>query len=328
MCRHILKKSFCILIFLVISRQIYGQANLVLNYSFEDTIQCPTNVSEIEKSKFWFSVGYSPDYFYPCGLTYAAHVPLNSAGFQQPSHGIAYAGFFSYAPNGPPYTNEFIGGTLSQPLIIGQKYFVSLKFSLAELDSYSPHFIPSNNAGLKFTTHMSSANNSFLINNSAHIFSNAIISDTLNWTIVQGSFIADSNYTYIMIGNFFTSANTNTLPSTGLASYFFVDEVCVSTRSITCNKLNNLREDYLSENFNYYPNPTSDRLTISLKSEFNSLPIQLEIHDFSGRKIKQIPIETPNTTIDTSELNSGFYFLKLKQQNYSQITKTFIINRE
>ncbi|MFO0436117.1 MAG: T9SS type A sorting domain-containing protein, partial [Sphingobacteriaceae bacterium] len=133
---------------------------------------------------------------------------------------------------------------------------------------------------------------------------------------------------YIMIGNFFTSANTNTLPSTGLASYFFVDEVCVSTSSVTCNMLNNLREDYLFESFSYYPNPTSDKLTISLKSEFNSLPIQLEIHDFSGQKIKQILIETPNTTIDTSELSSGFYFLKFKLQNYSQITKTFIINRE
>ena len=48
---------------------------------------------------------------------------------------------------------------------------------------------------------------SSIITNNPPVYSNTVSMDTLNWTRVFGSFVADSAYTHILLGNFFADAN-------------------------------------------------------------------------------------------------------------------------
>lgn len=100
----------------------------------------------------------------------------------------------------------------------------------------------SNKIGVLFTNdeYESLSNPAPLPANFAHFYSNTIITDTLDWTIISGSFIADSAYKYIMIGNFFDNNQTAYLTVLdsllGECSYYFIDDVCVSTDSLTCSQ--------------------------------------------------------------------------------------------
>jgi hypothetical protein len=58
---------------------------------------------------------------------------------------------------------------------------------------------------------------------------NGIITDTLNWTPVQGTFVANGTEKYMVIGNFRTNAATNTLlinsPLAFMSADIYVDDV-------------------------------------------------------------------------------------------------------
>ena len=136
---------------------------------------------------------------------------------------------------------EAIGTQLSSNLIIGEKYLVSIKFCLA--DNINPTRTACNNLGVKFSTVQYSKLNPIPIDNISQVYSDSIISDTVRWTAVSGSFIADSQYRFISIGNFFDNAHTDTInlmsEFPGVA-YYYVDDVSVIKDTTTSqNELNN-----------------------------------------------------------------------------------------
>ena len=178
--------------------------NLVPNPSFEDTIYCPY-VGEMDAVKDWHSYSASPDYYNICA-DFQFGVPLNAWGYQLPAEGDAYCGMliynnYAFPPDPDTLFRKMLGTELVVPLIINKKYYVSLKASLS-----SPDFCASNNIGVLFSTvpHVDTEqiNSTWDLQNFAHINSQSIVTDTLNWTNVSGSFIADSAYRYIVIGNF------------------------------------------------------------------------------------------------------------------------------
>ncbi|MBK9599335.1 MAG: hypothetical protein IPO60_13715 [Flavobacteriales bacterium] len=66
----------------------------------------------------------------------------------------------------------------------------------------------------------------FPLGDFAQVYSQAVVADTLNWDLVSGSFVADSAYQYVVIGNHFRNALTDTLPVgpyLGGVAYHFVD---------------------------------------------------------------------------------------------------------
>jgi hypothetical protein len=87
--------------------------------------------------------------------------------------------------------------------------------------------------GAKFSTDLFYCDST--MSNDAHVFETNIITDSLGWTRISGTFIADSAYSIIAIGNFFADSVTDTLKFfTDFLdqSYYFLDDVCVSTDSI------------------------------------------------------------------------------------------------
>ena len=279
----------------------HGQ-NLVSNPSFEDHVGCPDGIGQVSKATGWVSVRNSPDYFNSCSPTFYFSVPANDGGFQYPPSPdcSAYMGLFTY-----PVTREYLGIQLSSPLTVGQRYFASFKVVL--LDS---QYTASNNIGMLFTTQLSPQGVQDTIKNFSQIKSNDLISDTMNWTTVFGSFIADSAYTSIQIGNFYDDSNT--IVTKYSTSYYFVDDVCVSTDSLFCKNYlfvcNVGIQETQSVDVSLFPNPFSTQLTFSLA---DNEQITISLFNFLGQQVLRQTF-TNSTTINTAQLADGIYFYALR----------------
>lgn len=224
-----MKNLALILLFMFATNYIQAQ-NLVPNPSFEEHTGCIFLDSDCNN---WMSFRDTPDYWHYC----QSNSYSNGAGFQIPRTGEAYAGFIGYDKNNPN-TREYFGVPLASPLVIGEKYYVSFYVS----SGYKKHIfnVTHNNMGAMFTTYSYYDPFGTLPHpNFAHIKETEIISDTVNWIKISSSFIADSAYTFMIIGNFFDDSFMDTLnfPDSvwNFRSYYFVDDVCVSTDSCLCD---------------------------------------------------------------------------------------------
>ncbi|MDB5283508.1 MAG: secreted reprolysin family zinc metalloprotease with Por secretion system C-terminal sorting domain, partial [Bacteroidota bacterium] len=64
-------------------------------------------------------------------------------------------------------------------------------------------------------------------------------------------------------------------------------------------------ENVIADGFNIYPNPFSDKLTVTKSNEGEWKMI---LRDVSGREISRQSIVLPKTEIGLNELSSGIYF--------------------
>jgi hypothetical protein len=299
--------------------------NLVPNPSFEDTVACPCFNSSLHLANGWIVNINSVDYFNSCCKdTLQVSVPKNAWGYQCPANGKAYAGFYANCPKNPN-ANEFLGTLLVTPLTIGQKYYVSLKVSLADafvincgIDKIGALFTNVNYDSVIVL----SPNN--LIANASHIYSSQIITDTVNWTIIRGSFTADSAYQFILFGHFFDSSNTNfnCFNSNPKWSYYFIDDVCVSMDSLTCeipngpnvcdSTINVLETNRTKEKITIYPNPTSNKILIDLP---HSQKATIKFYNLFGLLLFDNTFSEKNITVDLSSLPDGIYLIQVQQNN-------------
>jgi len=298
----------------------FAQQNLVPNPSFEEYTDCPQEVGEFSKVEKWKNFRGSPDYYNTCSDTFAS-VPCNRLSCQVASSGNAYGGLFGLNFNNS--YREIVGVQLSEPLIIGQTYYVSFKTS-AVYGGYYGIFWFSNKLGIKFSTQEYSENNPVPINNFAHIYSEDIISDTSNWTTIQGTFIADAAYSHVMIGNFYDNQNTDTLAviNISLGAYYYVDDVCVTTNPSGCSFTSNL-SNTANDQFVVYPNPVSERFYI--EHTYHGMP-NILMYDITSRLV---PISVKHkialTEIDVSHLQSGLYYLRIESQGFTT-TKEVVVH--
>ncbi len=305
-------KTFSLLLsFFLIALLHFGlnAQNLVPNPSFEDTVACPDNFGQIDKAANWYSFGQTPDYLNSCGIVGGSGVPVNFGGYQVSSNGNAYIGIYnSY----PPYTlyREYAGAHLLTPLLVGTKYYLSFKINMANNSSAA-----SNNMGVLFSTVSYSTFNSVPIVNHAQLYCTSIISDTSHWINIAGSFIADSAFQYIIAGNFFSDSNTNFNntfwnPDYLSISYYYIDDVCVSADSATCNSETGVKSISTSP-FNIYPNPANNKIYFSNnpQNEFDCSLINM-----LGEVVGTYPSTRANS-IDVSTIPEGIYLLQLKFRN-------------
>ena len=304
--------------------------NLVPNPSFEDTVSCPTISSSINQAENWQLYSSSPDYYNTCVQSpyFGNGVPFNYAGFQYPASGNAYAGFYSYV-NEIGYSNrEILGTNLLVPMAIGTKYFISFKTVLTPYTINIGCSLANNKLGVLFSTLPFSNFDSTTIppiQNFAHIWTDSIITDTVNWTTVFGSFIADSTYSYISLGNFFSNNYTDTLCLTNSSgyncAYYLIDDICVSTDSLFCENYiySGINEKYLLNNFSIYPNPAIDYILIT---QSMSSPYDINIYNDIGQLIYiENNVTTTVNKIDISEFNKGLFLVNIFFNNQNKIYK-------
>jgi hypothetical protein len=312
-----------IIIFLFLSSlRFFGQTNLVIDPSFESFTLCPTTYSQnITCTTNWTSFRESPGYLNSCGGQGSYWgIPKHYFGYQTAASGNAYVGVtaFSFMTN----KRDVVGSQLSQTLSIGQQYFVSIKVNLSEMNpGGGSQRLPSNKIGVRFSTVAFSSVTPVPIDNFAHIFSNGVILDTLNWTTVSGSFIADSSYKYIMVGNLFDDINTDTIryPSSTL-SYIYIDDVCVSTSSLVCSIAADIKENISTANIAIFPNPSYSSVQVS---GIDNIKTAIKIVDPLGKLFSNFNMTT-DSLIDISGYPNGIYFFYIYQSDHVSVKKIII----
>jgi gliding motility-associated-like protein len=228
-----MKHSFQILIILFFSFNLKAQhiitPNLVPNPSFEDYYSCPPppcNTGNLIYCKNWTSgIGSnnSSDYFNTCSNGASC---INAISIQYPRTGNAMAGIELY--DGPIGNDnrEYLINKLINNLKGNKRYCANLFTSLS---NYSYGAIQ--NIGLLFSMDSIFAfTSSGLLNKQPQIeYNRGIISDTLNWVKISGSFIANGDEKILVIGNFRDNANTNYQSNSFgiMVPYYFFDDVSV-----------------------------------------------------------------------------------------------------
>ncbi len=307
----------CLLLF----KSTFGQ-NLIQNGDFEifDSIDCGgggfdnyyyTVAPHVVKS--WY--GYqSPDYFNSFCNPGGFSVPYSYFGNNYSKSGSAYIGLVPYAKGG--YDKEYIYQHLFQPLDAGKVYCLSFYVNRADRFTYAIKSI-----GALFTNNLLSTTNIYEINAIPQVVhSGGFISDTTQWTQIQGCFTANGGEQYITIGNFTTNYNTDTLNtnSTNLipgregVSYYYIDDVSLIDQStVGVSELNN------GGSIGVYPNPTNDILNFTnIKTEEK---INIRIIDIIG---KDVLVTEYKSQLDISFLESGIYLLNLyKDEQLIKIQK-------
>jgi len=204
---------------------------------------------------------------------------------------------------------EILGASLITPLQPGIKYFVSFYVIRGSAISIN---IATNKIGVLFSQVPYSWTNPAPTNNFAHIYADSIISDSTNWTKVSGSFVATTLYYYIIIGNLFDDAHTDTINITpSNKSYYFVDNICVSTDSLTCNSTVGINEVRNQEELVLIPNPFKDYINIT--SKIND-PCEITLFDATSRKIIKQTF-TNSTSLNTEQLPRGIYLYEIRNKS-------------
>jgi hypothetical protein len=301
--------------------------NLVQNPGYEAFTGCPTGFNQVSYAVGWSSYHDSPDYFNSCGWS-GVGAPSNNHGYQVPHTGNAYCGLITYNKAAGFY-REVIGSPLTAPLITGQKYYISFYTSLtikAPNNAYA-----SSKIGVKFTKSAYVAgSNEIPISNFAHVYANTLITDTANWTKIFGSFVADSNYQYIAIGNFFNDTNTDTMRFIGgplpIYAYYYVDDVCVSTDSLYAENWTGVSEKAAAVSVDVYPNPFSVDAELIVGPTRKSSDGILSVFDMTGCLVKRIMhLDSNKITIRRDNLPNGLYFFRLSDGGLVLSRGKFII---
>jgi hypothetical protein len=305
-----------------ISTNVLTAQNLVPNGSFEDTLACPQGYPDLEGvCEAWLSYGGTCDYLNNCSSICGYQ---NQFGFQEPHSGNAYAGLLTYQKTALN-SREHLGIQLSESLQIGTQYYIS--FYVCNAWNNLLTNIATDHIGALCTTYSYHLPDGLeQLQNEATIFEEAIVTDTIQWTHIFGSFIADSAYSHLVIGNFFDDSIIDTLNQpyqvVPQASYYYVDDVCLSNDSAYSFAWTEIMESSESQiELSTYPNPCSDFLTLKAQDKL----IAFQLFDYSGHLIWDKRLNNSSETIiDMRTLNVGLYYLKalsLKGSIVTQIIK-------
>jgi PKD repeat protein len=225
-----LKRYYFIIACAVISFHSTGQ-NLVQNNSFENHTGCPTSQAQLFLAPPWDVVSNtgsaSPDYYHQCNGSMQG-VPVNVLGYQLARTGDGYAGFYTYGFE----CREYVQAPLLSPLIAGNVYNVEMYVSAGDVAGIGIDAI-----GLYFSNGAILGNGTYNALPYIPQISNPtgnIISDTLGWTLISGTYTAVGGENYITIGNFLSDSNTNTLTynSGGWGrGYYLLDDISVAPQN-------------------------------------------------------------------------------------------------
>ena len=317
------------LLFAVLLSSLAQGQNLVPNWSFEEHTACPSNLSQIERATGWMPFRVSPDYYNTCSPSDSTGVPLNYLGYQAAATGDAYAGIWCYFDKTPANAREYMGIQLSEPLTPGTLYHLAFKTVFASSgspDYYLPQFNCSG-IGLRFAVAPFQECGGCPVPNQAAIDLDYLITDTVNWTTVSGTYVPDSAYAYLVVGNFFddqTILVDQFDPDGNIdGAYFYVDDVCVSHDPGFCTDQAGVNEREPRDPL-IFPNPVADELHITLPSVNGSL--RMSISDAIGRVVCDGGRNDRSLThvLDVSYLSAGVYVLRVSDGTSSFAPVRFV----
>jgi hypothetical protein len=259
--------------------------------------------------KDWIRISETPD-----GFWYRANdFPINwlSNNLYPHSDSVCVGGgFYTHQMTNK---REIIEGKLTKPLIADHHYQFSIYVQLFDKIPWNDvgKIAGSNSFSAVFTNSVIAYTD--LPNYTPQVQINTMVTDTLNWVLLQDTFMANGGEQYISIGNLKPDSLTQfqlvktinaSLPE---ISYYFMDDVSLidldDTTSGTEQIANSIRQ------ITIYPNPAKESIVISSMSLVNTI----EVTDLLGQK-QNIIVErltTNDLQLTTNNLPSGIYFIKV-----------------
>ncbi len=302
----------CLLAYSVLAQN----PNLVPNPSFEFYDSLPNDDSQIGRATGWNACSNTPDYFHGASPSGNVSIPQNYFGTVELSGNeeVGCAGFYAKHPS---HYCEVVGRKLASPLISGVTYYVSFYVSRAEKISNCGV----DHIGVLFTDYFfgDTVHGCVIVDNPpqvqdfAHVYSEEIIIDTLEWTKISGSFTPREIYRFIYIGNFFHVPNMEIVsePQDTCIAYYYLDNVCVSTDPEVCGVVASVQKREAAKHPPLWPNPFQDNLYI------RDAGVPATLCSVLGQELRHwevIPSE-----IDFSDFERGVYFLKTEKEVFKLI---------
>jgi hypothetical protein len=249
----------------------------------------------------------SPDYFnVVCSGTYRG-VPINTFGTSHPNKGNAYGGIYVFNKGGE--TKEYIYQQLSSPLKTDSVYCVSFFSTRGDRMPYAIK-----NLGAYFSVNVPTLTTNYIDAIPQVTNQTAFITDTVDWTEIQGCFTALGGEEYITIGNFNSNANTDTLriqstnpltgPGTDIA-YYYIDSVSLWRNNFPTG----INETGNKNSLVVYPNPANDLLNFQFpKAEEKR---KVELYDAIGNLVLSENASADKLFLTTRNLPNGIYFYRI-----------------
>ena len=235
-----MKNNLYILILILCLGNIAKAQNFVPNGYFEVYDTCPNNQYQIRYANNWLNAGGTPDYFNACAnISSGFNVPNTVVDYQQDCcNGMGYAGIFNWASSGTNAGREYMQIKLNDSLIAGHKYLSSMYVNRSRSEGWAIATI-----GMLFldtAVIVPPTLDNFINVPNPQVKNNFILKDTINWIMVQDTFVASSNKKYLAIGNFSTDSLSDTLKiitngADYFQAYYYIDGVSVYKIDGTCN---------------------------------------------------------------------------------------------
>lgn len=135
-----------------------------------------------------------------------AKAPYTGEGKRAPHSGNVMIGMINYSPEGgcqPNEWHEYLSIKLTEKLVVGNVYCVEFWVALGENSKYA-----TNNIGVLLTTESPERNSCEPILYKPQVNVDRVINNTKDWLRIEASFLADSAYEFLTVGNFFTHGET------------------------------------------------------------------------------------------------------------------------
>jgi hypothetical protein len=223
-------------------------------------------------------------------------------------------GLIPYVHNNP-YYKEFICAQLAMPLTIGMPVQLSMKVALGGFGNIIPSSAKwtCKGVGMRLSTQPFEYSLNAPWPNSAQVFLDEVLTDTVNWILLSTEYVADSAYQFVTIGNFFEdSLSAPTILDSADVSfwaYVFVDEVCISMEPEGCYGSNAIGTAEAGYGWTAV-SPFSERLEVMLAGASDQ-SLRLALVDMNGRlaDTKVILAGQDRIDWDATDLCDGVYVL-------------------
>ena len=289
-----------------------AQSNLIPNPGFEADTACPYTAGQVYFATPWFQPNYyfgtvtsacSSDLYNECAPYGPTSVPKNNSlgGYQPPKSGAGYCGFEVKNP-GATTSREYIETSLDSSLIAGKTYCVEFYVALCDTVKYAI-----SNIGAYFSVdsllYSSAAGTNLPVSPQVENPITNMLSDTANWMLISGQFIASGGERFMTVGNFRDNASTNQLNvggSFGYSMYYFDD---FSVKCCNCSS----------------SVPTISPIAIVIPSLFNSnesfeiksLPVNSKLYIYNSLGQLLYKSESYKNEYRLSNLPTGIYYYNL-----------------
>ncbi len=197
--------------YISISQVNVGIANFVSNGGFEESFNCTSIMP-----KYWRGI----DSLNSNGGSYCSacpninNVPLNGLTYQWPKFGLSYilCTFYCLPPSCSDNSNRgYLRNRLKTTLQQGKTYCVKFYANITNsstygMDGFGAYFCDNSIDTITYTD----IPLTYIIPQVQNPNGN-IVTDTLNWTLITGTFVAAGIEKHLLVGNFKPNTTTNTL---------------------------------------------------------------------------------------------------------------------